>query len=250
MLTREEINANGPPGFSLGQKEKDYVQHWVLSFLSRSGFKGVFKGGTALQKTFALPRYSEDLDFTLGEAELPDFGAVAAFLESAGFAETAWKLKESEESLSAKMRTRGPLYNGKELSECSVTLEFSRREKPVLEPTLANIRPPYTDLMPYAIRVMNAKEIAAEKIRALMTRESARDLYDLHFLARRGETPALSVINDKLGYCGKKYSAAEFKRRVERLAKPWEKELAAFVPQRADYELAKKEVLAALQKIS
>jgi predicted nucleotidyltransferase component of viral defense system len=250
VLSRDEINSFGPPGFSLGQKEKDYVQHWILSFLARSGFKGVFKGGTALQKAFALPRYSEDLDFALGKEAPPDFDAAAAFLESAGFSGITRKTREVEESLSVKMRVRGPLYNGKELSECSITLEFSKRENPLLETTPTNIRPPYSDLMPYVLRIMNAREITAEKIRAVLTRESARDLYDLHFLVRRGETPSLEVVNEKLGYAGKTYSAPEFKRRVERLAKTWGKEIAAFVPQRADYALAKKDVLKAVRKIS
>ena len=66
MIDRKMLEKYGPPGFTLGQKEKDYAQHWMLSFLSRTGFDGVFKGGTCLSKIYySYYRLSEDMDFTL-----------------------------------------------------------------------------------------------------------------------------------------------------------------------------------------
>ena len=159
MLTREELSKGGNPGFNLGQKEKDYVQHWVLSYLGRGGFLGVFKGGTALQKAYGLPRYSEDLDFTLNGAALPDFDAISRYIASAGFGDPRWKKEEVQGSHSAKLRLQGPLYNGRAISECSVSLDFSAREKTALPTNTVEIRPPYPDSMPYAVQVMNKQEI-------------------------------------------------------------------------------------------
>ena len=131
MLDRKEIERYGPPGFHLAQKEKDYVQHWILSFLSRAGFGGVFKGGTCLQKAFGLPRYSEDLDFTINDSAEPDLESISAYLSSAGFSGLVWKQEKSPNSTSAKLRYRGPLYADSSISEGTVRLEFSKREKTI-----------------------------------------------------------------------------------------------------------------------
>ncbi|MCX6772889.1 MAG: nucleotidyl transferase AbiEii/AbiGii toxin family protein, partial [Candidatus Micrarchaeota archaeon] len=153
MLDRDLLGKGGEPGFNLGQKEKDYVQHWVLSYLGREGFLGVFKGGTCLQKAYSLPRYSEDLDFTLNGAPLPDFDAISRYLASAGFGASSWKKKEVQGSHSAKLRLQGPLYNGRVLSECSVSLDFSAREKAALRSARVEITPAYQDIMPYSVLV-------------------------------------------------------------------------------------------------
>ena len=53
---------------------KEVIQEITLAGLSRGGFfdKAAFYGGTALRIFHALPRFSEDLDFTLLE-ESPNF---------------------------------------------------------------------------------------------------------------------------------------------------------------------------------
>lgn len=249
MLTREELNKGGEPGFNLGQKEKDYVQHWILSYLGREGFLGVFKGGTALQKAYGLPRYSEDLDFTLNGASLPDFDAISHYLASAGFGAPAWKQEEVKSSHSAKLRLQGPLYNGRKVSECSVSLDFSARERTELSPAAAQIRPPYGDIMPYSVRVMDRKEIAAEKVRAIMTRASARDLYDLSFLARGGFLPTVELADKKLAYYDAVYSYEAFEKAVGKLSKAWKTEMRILVAQAPDYNETKKEVLTAMRTV-
>ncbi|HLD62306.1 MAG TPA: nucleotidyl transferase AbiEii/AbiGii toxin family protein [Candidatus Norongarragalinales archaeon] len=243
MLDRSDLNKFGPPGFNLGQKEKDYAQHWILSFLSRSGFSGVFKGGTCLQKAFALPRYSEDLDFTLNESALPDFDSLAAFLSSAGFAGISVKTKTTGVSAAAKLRFRGPLYNGTGVSEGTVSMDFSLREKTLLKPDAISINPPYPDLLPYQTLVMNAKEISAEKVRAILTRESARDLFDLYFLLKKNAFPEMAVVQAKLDVYGKKFGFNEFEGRIKAIQKIWKQEMAVLTPNFLEYELVSKEVL-------
>ena len=248
MLDRNGVDKYGPPGFHLAQKEKDYVQHWVLTYLSRAGFGGIFKGGTCLQKAFGLPRYSEDLDFTLNEAEgEPDFEAISAFLSSAGFSGLAWKKVETiAASSSAKLRFRGPLYNGVSVSEGAILLEFSKREKTVLEPEAIVINPPYPDLLPYQVRVMRKEEIAAEKIRAVLTRTSARDLFDLYFLLHQKTRLDLKLTDAKLKYYDLTFDFGHFSKKVEGLRGEWRKEMTVLVPGDAvgaDYEKIAKHVL-------
>lgn len=225
------------------------MQHWSLSFLSRSGFAGVFKGGTCLQKCFGLPRYSEDLDFTLNGALLPDFVSLQAFLASAGFAVVKVDLTQASLSDSAKMRYRGPLYNGNALSEGTLRFEFSKREKALLPPTIETINSPYPDLLAYSLRVMDLSEIAAEKMRALLTRSSARDLFDLNFLLQKGVALDAGLVQQKLDFYSVKYDYASFKKRVGKLRKDWKAELKAFTPNYLDYVPIAKKVLAETKKM-
>lgn len=249
MLDRNELDKYGPPGFHLSQKEKDYAQHWMLSFLSREGFGGVFKGGTCLQKAFGLPRYSEDLDFSLGEAGLPDFDSLAAFLSSAGFSGVSWKSFESSASNSVKLRFKGPLYNGSPLSEGTVTLDFSQREKILLKPVPAAVRPPYPDLLPYQISSMQKHEIAAEKIRALSTRTSGRDLYDLYFLFRQNAAPDRQLADAKLAFYGKSFDPKTVEKNIRKIKSIYDREMNAFTPAPVDYESVAAEVLKRLKKL-
>ncbi|MCB0369500.1 MAG: nucleotidyl transferase AbiEii/AbiGii toxin family protein [Bdellovibrionales bacterium] len=71
---------------------KEIIQKIALLGLHRSNFfeKAAFYGGTALRILYGLPRYSEDLDFTLFKTEKsfslkPYFSAVEKELEAYGF---------------------------------------------------------------------------------------------------------------------------------------------------------------------
>lgn len=248
MLERKELERFGPPGFNLGQKEKDYVQHWVLSYISRSGFGGSFKGGTCLQKVFGLPRYSEDLDFTLNNAVEPDGDSLSAFLSGGGFSGISWKILEKTVSSTVKVRLRGPLYNGTAPSECTIRMEFSRREKTILKPKTSTINPPYPDLLPYQLKVLDEREIAAEKVRAILSRASARDLFDLYFLLRRGVRLEHGLIEAKLEFYKLIFDKKAIEMQIKKLAKIWKTEMAAFTPNMLDYRMVAKEVLAAVGK--
>jgi predicted nucleotidyltransferase component of viral defense system len=70
MLKREDLEKfKSVTGLNIWQIERDYLQHLFLLFLSRYvKDELVFKGGTALQKAYALNRFSIDLDFTLNDA--------------------------------------------------------------------------------------------------------------------------------------------------------------------------------------
>ncbi|HII39125.1 TPA: nucleotidyl transferase AbiEii/AbiGii toxin family protein [Candidatus Micrarchaeota archaeon] len=242
MLDRKDLNKFGSPGFNLSQKEKDYLQHWSLRFLSQSGFSGVFKGGTCLQKAFNLPRYSEDLDFTLDDSKEPDFDSLAAFLNSAGFSVRSHAEKNGANSTSVKLRARGPLYNGAAISEATITFDFSKREKTLFKPVPTTITPSYPDLLPYSIRAMDEREITAEKIRAIITRSSARDLFDLYFLLHRNSPPDKKTVDAKLSFYSTSFDFKEFAKRVDALEKIWKKEITALTPNYLEYGAVAKEV--------
>jgi predicted nucleotidyltransferase component of viral defense system len=240
MIDKDSLSRHGPPGFHPHQKEKDYVQHHVLAYLSQSGFKGVFKGGTCLQKAYSLPRYSEDLDFSLAGAAEPSMESLSAYLVSTGFSGISWKREAIAPLSSIKLRLRGPLYNGTAISECSVLLEFGRKGATILPPVPMPITPGYPDLLPYAVRTMALDEMAAEKALAILSRESARDLFDLAFIMRRGiaGVPALAS-----RISGKEFDLREFRTKARRLKKAWKSEIPALTASALSFAEAEKIIL-------
>ncbi|MFW5946723.1 MAG: nucleotidyl transferase AbiEii/AbiGii toxin family protein, partial [Candidatus Natronoplasma sp.] len=50
------------------------------------------------------------------------------------------------------------------------------------DPIRKEIDPPYRDVLPYVIKIRDKDEIAAEKVRAILTRDKVRDVYDLYKL--------------------------------------------------------------------
>jgi hypothetical protein len=245
MIDKDSLSRHGPPGFHPHQKEKDYVQHHVLSYLSQSGFKGVFKGGTCLQKAYSLPRYSEDLDFCLAGAAEPSMESLSAYLVSTGFSGISWKREAIAPLSSIKLRLRGPLYNGTAISECSVLLEFGRKGATILPPVPMPITPGYPDLLPYTMRTMALEEMAAEKALAILSRESARDLFDLAFIINHGAqgVPALA---SKIS--GKEFSLPKFKARVRSMKKTWAREIPALTASALTFAEAEKIILGRISK--
>jgi predicted nucleotidyltransferase component of viral defense system len=105
------------------------------------------------------------------------------------------------------------------------------------------ITPIYKDLPPYTIPVMNPEEIMAEKIRAILTRDSARDVYDLWFLIEKKNKVPVSLINSKLEYYKKVFSFDEFKNSVEKKEKIYKQEMQQLIPVLISFEEIKSSLL-------
>lgn len=242
MLTREELSET-PIDFTMYQKEEDYLQHIVLSrIFSRTGSGFVFKGGTSLQKCFGLNRFSEDLDFTATEEFRRD--VVEKALEEVGrYYPTTWDRKDNHASVTFRLKVQGPLYHGP-LSLQTIRIEISLREQVLLKPVNRTITPLYTDLRPYTVLFMNPSEILAEKLRALMTRTKARDLYDVHYLIQKRVGFDGSIVKKKLEFYSIEYNETTLMERVNRLRPQWQKEIPALVRDVPDFDGA----VAALQE--
>lgn len=216
-------------GFNLGQAEKDYYQNIMLFILYGKFSKElIFKGGTALSKCYGLNRFSEDLDFTVSEKN--DFvSIIEKRLEDFKIKFKTKNFINSEISQKYKIRIQGPLYKGSERSECSITLDFSFRESVILEPNVVTIAH-HMDIIPaFDVYVMKEEEIFAEKIRAIMARESARDLYDLSFLLKKGVNAKTSIVGKKLEWSKIIFNESDFLKRLRAIKPIWQSELSSLV---------------------
>jgi predicted nucleotidyltransferase component of viral defense system len=213
------------------QQEKNYIQLLILksiySFVSR---ELVLKGGTALSLFHGLNRFSEDLDFTLKEnfdvKKL--MNEIGKDLEAFGVRNNIRILEDNPISFSFRIGAEGPLFT-KEIERCFVRVEISKREEVVKDVEVKEVKPIYADISPFLVTVMSAEEILAEKIRALLHRAKARDLYDLWFLLQKGIKFDVNLANKKLSYYNKKFDKEEFVKKIDSLEKSWTIELKPVV---------------------
>ncbi|MBU0497509.1 MAG: nucleotidyl transferase AbiEii/AbiGii toxin family protein [Candidatus Thermoplasmatota archaeon] len=247
MLTRKDLTAyKDLTGFNLGQIEKDYLQHiFLLNFYRKIKDELVFKGGTALQKTYGLNRFSEDLDFTIKTTIATEtiLKTIITNMKIFGCETSQKKKKEDERTNNYILQIKGPLYDGTRQSQSFIRLDISKREKVEMPIIINTITPIYKDLPPYTVPVMNPIEIMAEKIRAILTRNNARDMYDLWFLIQKKTRVPLSLINSKLKYYKKVFEIKEFTEAVEKKEKIWEQEMNQLIPILISYKEIKNTIL-------
>jgi predicted nucleotidyltransferase component of viral defense system len=222
----------GIAGHTLGHVEKDYLQHIVLAAYSRS-LAGhlVFKGGTALQKRGVVPRFSEDLDFTMtGEVEMSRLQRTAVqALEAYTYPARTDSEKGDGRGMSFRLRIEGPLFNGDPISLTSLRVEVSKRERVLLPASTDEISPPYADAMPYVLSSMDLEEVMAEKVRTIATRSKARDLYDLAQLTVHGVTVSRDLVDRKMEWGDQTFDGAHILERAEHIRSVWDKELRSLM---------------------
>jgi predicted nucleotidyltransferase component of viral defense system len=62
---------------------------------------------------------------------------------------------------------------------------------------------------------MDKEELLAEKVRAFMTRQKGRNIFDIWFLLSKGTVLNNELIQKKMDYYKKKYSLEELKQRLK-----------------------------------
>jgi predicted nucleotidyltransferase component of viral defense system len=200
-------------GMNPWQQEKHYVQYLALNGIAEEPL--VFKGGTYLWFAHGLGRFSEDLDFTASEP-LPSNIAekVSTNLGLFGVENQIKHITNNETTLSFRISAKGPLSTAK-IDECIVYIEISKREQ-----ILKKVLPVKLDYPAYSspiktISGMALEEVGAEKVRAIFTRQKARDIFDLHYLISKKRIKFdENLVNSKLQYYKMKFSASLFLKAI------------------------------------
>ncbi len=208
------------------QQEKHYLQNIILnSIYSVIGKELVFKGGTALMFLYGINRFSEDLDFTLdGEINIKKIKEeIKAKLQLLNMKPEIKEIK-TKRGINFRVSVSGPLFTS-EISRCYVKIEISERKDLKLKPILKEIIPYYSEIPPFSVFVMDPVEIACEKIRAIMKRNYARDIYDLWYLTKKGYKPKKLIVNNKMNYYNEKFELNKFKNALKNKEEIWNAEL-------------------------
>lgn len=241
MERRELSDYKASTGYSLGQLEIDYYQHFILARLFEKFNTIYFKGGTALQKVYGIKRFSDDLDFNYDEIDIDE---IMRFIEKL-FKTSAIDRHSTRFGTSFSIRIEGMLFDGTERSRCKISFDF--RQKDTYNPPLKQvIRPLYKDLPDYFLLALDEKEILAEKVRTILTRHKARDVYDLNELIRRGVKPDLSLINKKIRTYDLVFDRDEFERKLEEKRKVYDEEMKRLTRIYDDFDTCKKRILDAI----
>ncbi|NTV52035.1 MAG: nucleotidyl transferase AbiEii/AbiGii toxin family protein [Candidatus Firestonebacteria bacterium] len=250
---------------------REYLQAFILRSLHESNAFDClsFVGGTALRFLHGLPRFSEDLDFSLEQQQGYKIGLwlekVKRDLSFAGFQVEVPPVNDRKTVQVAWVRTAELLQEAGLAAlpqqKLSIKLEIDTRP-PVgaaLETTLVNRQflaaPPGSvsvnrGLM-FALRHHDLPSLLAGKIHAMSTREylKGRDWYDLVWF-RTLQTPRLEpnyvLLKNALQQTGANWSAEHWKEQVrEKLdaldLKALRSDVAPFLERQADAELLTKE---------
>lgn len=153
--------------------EKDYFLALISKIIYDSPLKNrlIFKGGTALHHTY-LPqlRFSEDLDFSSNQSPMT-LEEVKNIFKSYEF------LTVKKEYMSgATIKIERLLYNGPLGQANSLKVEIDFLQNVILPPVEMDYHNEFG--IKTKVRVMDLREIVAEKVRAMNDRVRYRDFYD------------------------------------------------------------------------
>lgn len=234
MLRKEEIERVAQiKGLQVQNAEKDYLLEILLFLVTREAGKNlVFKGGTALYKLHSLNRFSEDLDFTKNAKvfDATDFCAKAIKkLEYHGVPAKIKAMDVYQNQINIVFELTGPFFDGNPKTMTRVVINISEKEKILYNPEERTIFSQYSDIPSFNVFVMPLHEIFAEKIRALLTREKARDIYDLWFLLQKGVVVKKQDVNKKLKKYKIKYNKQRILARIDALEKSWKTDLRTLI---------------------
>lgn len=180
LLSRSQLEILNKRGlrYHLQDAQKDYFLAVALWIFVHSAWKDhlVFKGGTAIYHCYLDQlRFSKDLDFTSQEKLEPED------IEKIFSQQQIFRIKNIEEKkfgLDFSLQYQGLLAQSDTLE-----VDINTHQKVLLKPQWKKYVNSYG--LKLSCRVMDIKEILAEKIRTLCDRARPRDPYDLVILRKK-----------------------------------------------------------------
>jgi len=206
----------------------EVMQEIILSALQRSGFfnKAAFYGGTCLRIFYKLPRFSEDMDFSLLKTEVdfslePYFDAIVKEFKALGREVVINKKakKNFSQIESAFLKDTTEVYNVEFKTERTVKIKIEVDTTPPLDFCTEN----KLLLLPYSFmtRCFTLPNLYASKMHAMLFRNwkhrvKGRDWYDFEWYVRNSYKLNFSHLKNRAlqkGYSeDKEFTVAVFKK--------------------------------------
>ena len=246
------------------QIEKDYILSWILFGIAKHEqlSKGiVFKGGTVLKKVyFEDYRFSEDLDFTVLNAEISNEQIFSWFNEVFEFIKDEANIpldiidnnEHEDGGINFYISYIGPL--GGQGNNKRVKVDISRSEQLVFEPVMNDVIIGFTDLEEHQLLCYPLEEVLVEKMRSVMQRMQARDFYDIWYLLEEHEMDADYYISEFEAKCkSKDLQHTDFPKKLdERLPQykgRWKSSMSEQIKDLPDFDQVEREVKKHLKKL-
>lgn len=253
MLTRAQIQRLAQR-YNIGvqAQERDYIQHLLLMLLYNRSQSLLFKGGTALRIVYHGGRYSEDLDFN-GTTEIDQIkGLWSGLLDDLrGFGINAEIRNEwlAEVGYSFDVSYQGPLYDGRDRTKGKVHVAISLRHEEV-DTGRELVSSEYDDVRPFVATVLTREHLMAEKVRALLMRGKARDVYDLWLLSSQGVSILPELLSRKLVFSNVLLSQDVIDNAMHQAGQDWERDLRPLLPQFISWEDVLKQIQPMLARLN
>lgn len=265
MIKPGEIQQKANAGGVRDQQiEKDYILSWILFGISKHEHLSqtiVFKGGTVLKKVyFEDYRFSEDLDFTLLNSEIPNEQIFAWFKEVFEFIKDEANIpleiidnnEHEDGGINFYISYIGPL--GGQGNNKKVKVDISRSEQLVFEPVMNDVFIGYSDLEEHQLLCYPLEEVLVEKMRSVMQRMQARDFYDIWYLLEVHEMEADYYVNEFEVKCkSKEIMHTDFPKKLdERLPQykgRWKSSMSEQIKDLPDFDQVEREVQRHLKKM-
>lgn len=252
MLTRAQIQRLAQRhNMGVQAQERDYIQYLLLMLLYSRSQSLLFKGGTALRIVHRTGRYSEDLDFngTIDTDEIKDlWGGLLDELRGFGINAEIRNEWLAEVGYSFDVSYQGPLYDGRDRTKGKVRVDISLRHEEV-DTERELVSSEYDDVRPFVATVLTREHLVAEKVRALLMRGKARDVYDLWLLSNQGVSIQPELVSRKLSIANVTLSRASLNDALDRAGKDWERDLRPLLPQFVRWEDILKQVQPILERL-
>ncbi|KKR03040.1 MAG: hypothetical protein UT26_C0011G0022 [Microgenomates group bacterium GW2011_GWC1_39_12] len=209
---------------------REYVQIKFLDMFFRTVKPKTFffKGGTALRLLYGSDRFSEDLDFTVSskvDHPIDQAKQTVARLKSE-IPDISIKEVKTIAGESAKIS----LPSFSQGHPLTIKLDFSIREN-VLTPQVAAVKTTLPIVGTSLVDALSKEEILAEKIRAVVNRKKARDVYDLWYLLHTGTVCTKKMIEKKLSFYGEQFNYETLHKAIFSWeTKELHQDLAKFLP--------------------
>lgn len=246
------------------QIEKDYILSWILFGISKHEQLSkaiVFKGGTVLKKVYFKDyRFSEDLDFTLLNAEILNEQIFAWFKEVFEFIKDEANIpidiidnnEHEDGGINFYISYIGPL--GGQGNNKKVKVDISRSEQLVFEPIMKDVFIGYSDLEEHQLLCYPLEEVLVEKMRSVMQRMQARDFYDIWYLLVEHKIDVDFYVSEFESKCkSKDLLHTDFPKKLdERLPQykgRWKSSMSEQIKDLPNFDQAEREVQRHLKKL-
>jgi predicted nucleotidyltransferase component of viral defense system len=252
MLTRTQIQRLAQRhGIGVQAQERDYLQCLLLFLLYSKSQQLVFKGGTALRVVYRGSRYSEDLDFN-GPQDVPAlrelWQAVLGSLGGFGIHAEIRQEWQSEVGYSFDVSYQGPLYDGRARTKGKVRVDISMHQEKT-DTRRELVSSDYDDMRPFVATVISSEYLLAEKVRVLLMRSKARDVFDIWLLINQGVPMNKALVRKKLAPYKVALTSANMEAALEKARAGWTRDLRPLLPQLVDWKDAMTRIAPSLQAL-
>jgi uncharacterized protein len=246
------------------QIEKDYILSWILQGIAQHARLSktiVFKGGTLLKKAyFENYRFSEDLDFTLLDSDISNEQILEWFADVFRYVREEANIpleiidnnQHEDGGINFYISYVGPL--GGLGANKKVKVDISRSEQLVFDPVMQNTFLSYSDQEPHQLLCYPLEEVLLEKLRSVMQRMQARDLYDIWYLLEIHEMNVDFYENEFRAKCeSREIASSDFHNKLEQRLPQykgrWQSSMADQIQDLPDFEQVEREVMRHLKKL-